>query len=116
MMLAPKQFDPVNRDLEIRDLYNMEDAFHLGDAYLGAYRARLNANLALLGRARRERRLADERGRRPAPADRAGARGLPRRRRHQALRRARVVPRDRDSPPVAASRTGPAADGRSTTT
>ena len=46
MMLAPKEFDPVNRDLEIRDLYNMEDAFHLGDAYAGAYRARLNANLA----------------------------------------------------------------------
>ena len=46
MMLAPKEFDPVNRDLEIRDLYNMEDAFHLGDSYLGAYRARLNANLA----------------------------------------------------------------------
>ena len=46
MMLAPKEFDPVNRDLEIRDLYNMEDAFHLGDSYAGAYRARLNANLA----------------------------------------------------------------------
>ncbi len=46
MMLAPKQFDQVNRDLEIRDLYNMEDAFHLQDGYLGAYRARLNANLA----------------------------------------------------------------------
>src|SRR5215203_583649 len=46
MMLAPKEFDPVNRDLEIRDLYNMEDAFHLGEAYAGAYRARLNANLA----------------------------------------------------------------------
>ena len=46
MMLAPKQFDPVNRDLEIRDLYNMEDAFHLGEAYQGAYRARLNVNLA----------------------------------------------------------------------
>ena len=46
MMLAPKQFDPVNRDLEIRDLYNMEDAFHLADGYEGAYRARLNANLA----------------------------------------------------------------------
>ena len=29
LMLAPKQFDPVNRGLEIRDLYNMEDAFHL---------------------------------------------------------------------------------------
>ena len=46
LMLAPKQFDPVNRDLEIRDLYNMEDAFHLADGYEGAYRARLNANLA----------------------------------------------------------------------
>jgi hypothetical protein len=46
MMLAPKQFDGLNRDLEIRDLYNMEDAFHLEDAYLAAYRARLNANLA----------------------------------------------------------------------
>jgi hypothetical protein len=46
LMLAPKQFDPVNRDLEIRDLYNMEDAFHLSPTYGGAYRARLNANLA----------------------------------------------------------------------
>jgi hypothetical protein len=46
LMLAPKQFDPVNRDLEIRDLYNMEDAFHLSPAYENAYRARLNANLA----------------------------------------------------------------------
>ena len=46
MMLASREFDPVNRDLEIRDLYNMEDAFQLGDAYRGAYRARLNANLA----------------------------------------------------------------------
>ena len=45
MMLAPKEFDQVNRDLEIRDLYNMEDVFHLGDSYGGAYRARLNANL-----------------------------------------------------------------------
>ena len=36
----------MNRDLEIRDLYNMEDAFHLGDSYPGAYRARLDANLA----------------------------------------------------------------------
>ena len=44
-MLAPKQFDQVNRDLEIRDIYNMEDGFHLADGYVGAYRARLNANL-----------------------------------------------------------------------
>ena len=46
MMLAPKDFDRVNQDLEIRDLYNMEDAFHLGDSYRGAFRARLDANLA----------------------------------------------------------------------
>jgi hypothetical protein len=46
MMLAPREFDQVNRDLEIRDLYNMEDAFDLGDSYAGAYRARLDANLA----------------------------------------------------------------------
>jgi Domain of unknown function (DUF4331) len=46
MLLAPKRFDPVNRDLEIRDLYNLEDPFHLGPTYQGAYRARLNANLA----------------------------------------------------------------------
>ena len=46
LMLAPKQFDQVNRDLEIRDLYNMEDGFHLAEGYKGAYRARLDANLA----------------------------------------------------------------------
>jgi hypothetical protein len=46
MLLAPMQFDQVNRDLEIRDIYNMEDGFHLASSYLGAYRARLNANLA----------------------------------------------------------------------
>ncbi|GAA5110045.1 DUF4331 family protein [Pseudonocardia adelaidensis] len=46
LLLAPKQFDTVNRDLEIRDLYNSEDAFRLAAAYQGAYRARLNANLA----------------------------------------------------------------------
>ena len=45
LMLAPKQFDQVNRDLEIRDLYNMEDGFQLAEGYEGAYRARLNANL-----------------------------------------------------------------------
>ncbi|MGJ4844779.1 DUF4331 family protein [Leifsonia sp. Le1] len=46
LILGPKQFDPVNRDLEIRDLFNMEDAFHIQHGYEGAYRARLNANLA----------------------------------------------------------------------
>ena len=46
MMLGPTQFDRVNRDLEIRDLYNMDDAFHPAHVYEGAYRARLHANLA----------------------------------------------------------------------
>src|SRR6266545_1492650 len=46
VVLSPKEFDPVNRDLEIRDLYNQEDPFHLARDYVGAYRARLNANLA----------------------------------------------------------------------
>ena len=44
--MGMQEYDTVNRDLDIRDLYNAEDAFHLGHGYLGAYRARLNANLA----------------------------------------------------------------------
>src|SRR5262249_49266302 len=40
--------DTVNRDLDLRDLYNEEDPFHLAPSYLNAYRARLNANLAFL--------------------------------------------------------------------
>jgi hypothetical protein len=44
--MSDKQFDTVNRDIEIRDLYNSEDAFSLAPYYLNAYRARLNANLA----------------------------------------------------------------------
>lgn len=48
--LGDKRFDAVNRDLEIRDLYNMEDAFHLGEDYLGAFRARFDGNLAYFDR------------------------------------------------------------------
>ena len=50
MMLGPTQFDRVNRDLEIRDLYNMDDAFHPAHVYEGAYRSRLDANLAFWDR------------------------------------------------------------------
>jgi hypothetical protein len=46
VVLSAKAFDTVNRDLEIRDLYNQEDPFHLSKEYVGTYRARLNANLA----------------------------------------------------------------------
>ena len=41
-----KMFDQVNKDLEIRDLYNSEDAFDLKPDYFDTYRVRLNANLA----------------------------------------------------------------------
>jgi hypothetical protein len=47
VMLVWKDYDPINRDLELRDIYNLEDTFHLGKDYRGAYRARLNANLAV---------------------------------------------------------------------
>jgi hypothetical protein len=47
-ILQWKQFDPVYRDLELRDIYNLEDPYHLGAQYRPAYRSRLNANLAML--------------------------------------------------------------------
>jgi uncharacterized protein DUF4331 len=50
VIMSMKEYDQVNRDLEIRDLYNLEDAFHLGKDYRGAYRARLDANLAAIDR------------------------------------------------------------------
>jgi hypothetical protein len=49
-LLQDKKFDPVNSDLEIRDIYNDEDAFNLSQTYRGAYRARLNANLPFFDR------------------------------------------------------------------
>jgi hypothetical protein len=50
ILMSPRQFDTVNRDLEIRDVYNAEDAFDLSRDYVGAYRSRLNANLAAFDR------------------------------------------------------------------
>jgi hypothetical protein len=49
-IMSMKEFDQVNRDLEVRDLYNLEDAFHMSKDYGGAYRSRLHANLALFDR------------------------------------------------------------------
>lgn len=46
LLLFPKMFDKVNRDIELRDLYNEEDAFNLGKAYIAAYRSRMNSTLA----------------------------------------------------------------------
>jgi Domain of unknown function (DUF4331) len=49
-ILSWKQYDSVNRDMELRDVYNLEDAFHMGKDYMGAYRARLDANLGFFDR------------------------------------------------------------------
>jgi len=48
LLLSMKQHDTVNRDIDLRDIYNLEDAFHVGPDYRGAYRARMNANLAFI--------------------------------------------------------------------
>ena len=40
--------DTVNRDLDLRELWNQEDPFEPAANYLGAYRARLNSNLAVM--------------------------------------------------------------------
>jgi hypothetical protein len=47
-LLGEYGVDTVNRDVDLRELYNQEDPFKLAPNYLGAYRARLNANLAVL--------------------------------------------------------------------
>jgi len=48
LLLGPKDRDTLNRDLDVRDLYNLEDPYHVGPDYRSAYRARLNANLAYM--------------------------------------------------------------------
>ena len=47
-MLGEMGVDTVNRDLDLRELWNQEDPFELAPNYLGAYRARLDANLAVM--------------------------------------------------------------------
>jgi len=47
-LLALRTRDPMNQDIDLRDLYNLEDPFHVGPDYRAAYRARLDANLAYM--------------------------------------------------------------------
>jgi Domain of unknown function (DUF4331) len=47
-MLGELGDDTVNSDLDVRELWNQEDPFELAPNYLGAYRARLNSNLAVM--------------------------------------------------------------------
>jgi hypothetical protein len=46
-LLGPRNHDLVNRTIELRDLYNLEDAFHVGPDYRDAYRTRISSNLAV---------------------------------------------------------------------
>ena len=46
VIFAQKGFDRINSEMELRDLYNLEDAFHMSGDYRPAYAARMNANLA----------------------------------------------------------------------
>jgi len=45
ILLSDNGVDSINRERDIRDLYNQEDPFQLTTDHLGTYRARLNANL-----------------------------------------------------------------------
>jgi hypothetical protein len=47
-MLGELGADTVNGDMDLRELWNEEDPFELAPNYLGAYRARLNANLGVM--------------------------------------------------------------------
>jgi hypothetical protein len=46
VILAQKGYDKLNPQIELRDLYNLEDAFHMSGDYSPAYAARISANLA----------------------------------------------------------------------
>ena len=45
LLLNPRAHDLVNRTVELRDLYNLEDSFHVGPDYRDAYHARVSSNL-----------------------------------------------------------------------
>jgi uncharacterized protein DUF4331 len=48
LLLSVKAHDRINRDIDVRDLYNLEDPFHVGPDYRGVYRTRMSANLEFL--------------------------------------------------------------------
>lgn len=48
ILLASVGDDPVNRAVELRDVYNLEDPFAISPPAAAAFRARFDANLALL--------------------------------------------------------------------
>jgi len=92
-LLGAYWVDAVNRDVDLREIYDQEDPFQLAPYYLGAYRARLNANLAVLNGIEGKIDCPLTAGW-DASADRAVPRRLPGRRRRETVRRGQL-PRDR---------------------
>ena len=115
MMLGPMQFDRVNRDLEIRDLYNMDDVVSPGARLRGCVPRAAEREPGLLGRARRQGRLAAGRAGR-TPADRTGPGGLTWCSTPASRTSSRVRSSRSNSPPREGEAHRPAAAGRSTTT
>jgi hypothetical protein len=50
VLLTQTGYDKVNSEMELRDLYNLEDTFHMSGDYRPAYAARIDANLAFYDR------------------------------------------------------------------
>jgi hypothetical protein len=61
VIMSPRKFDTVNRDLEIRDLYNAEDTFSLSRDYLGRLPLPVERQPGLLRPPGRQDRLAARR-------------------------------------------------------
>ena len=112
-LLAQKGYDKLNPQIELRDLYNLEDAFHMSGDYRPAYAARISANLAAFDKLDGKVDWQLGSGRR-APPDQAAARRLHGRRRQQAVHDRHLLrDRDRDArgPPASDVR-WPVARGR----
>lgn len=47
VVLSSQQYDKVNRELEVRDIYNTDDPFHRLATYRNAFMARFDSNLSM---------------------------------------------------------------------
>ena len=93
VVLANPIRDPRTMGVELRDLYNREDAFALSPVYRSLYESRMDANLAFFDGLDNDDGVAD-RGGRAAPPARPADRRLPGPRSRARLRAGRF-PRDR---------------------
>ena len=114
VVLANPTRDPRTKGVELRDLYNREDAFALSNEYRPLYESRLDANLAFFDGLDGKTAWPLETGRAPSVARSAHRRFLDPRSR--ARIRARRFPRDRTLADRTTGRTRARAVAGSTTT